>query len=200
MKRALAFAICLVLGLGLSSAASAQAAKKQADKPAAAAGSAMSGAAMMKPPAEMGKVSWMLGTWQCTGKAMASPMWPEHPTEGEVKVTLTLNGMWMVAHYREKKTAQNTLPIQGDEYWTYDSGEKMWDRVVMDNTGSFGTCTSKGWESSKLVWSCDGMSMGQKMKITDTFTQKGPAELFLSGEMSGPDGKSMPWGEVSCKK
>ncbi|HKA37885.1 MAG TPA: DUF1579 family protein [Thermoanaerobaculia bacterium] len=199
MKRALASAICLVVGLGLSTSATAQAAKKQAEKPAAA-GSAMSAAAMMKPPAEMGKIQWMLGTWQCTGKAMASPLGPEHPTQAEVKVTLTLNGMWLVAHYREKKTAQNPNPIQGDEYWGYDPAEKMWDRVEVDNTGSFATCSSKGWESGKLVWTCEGMGMGQKMKSTDTFTQKGQVELSLSGEMSGPDGKSAPYAEVSCKK
>ena len=198
MKRALALAICLVLGPGLS-AASAQAAKKQAEKPAAA-GSTMSAAAMMKPPAEMGKIQWMLGTWQCTGKTMASPMWPEHPSQAEVKATLTLNGMWMLAHYREKKTSQSPNPIQADEYWGYDPAEKTWERVVVDNTGSFATCTSKGWESGKLVWACDGMAMGQKMKTNETFTQKGPAELGYFGEMTGPDGKFAPYGELSCKK
>ena len=192
MKKALAFTVSLALGLGLASAVSAQAAKKQPDKPA--------GSTMMKPPPELGKINWMLGTWHCSGKAMASPMAPEHPVEAEVKVTLSLNGMWMLAHYREKKTAQNANPIAGDEYWGYDPAEKMWDRIVVDSTGSFATCTSKGWEGGKLVWMGEGMAGGQKMKNRETFTQKSAAELGYAGEMAGADGNFAPFVELSCKK
>src|SRR5258705_12482497 len=93
----------------------------------------------MKPAPEMDKVKWMNGTWQCTGKTMASPMGPEHPVEATVTSEMTLDGFWSLNHYREKKTAQNPMPISGDDYWTYDSAEKMWDRVSVDNMAGFST-------------------------------------------------------------
>ena len=83
MRRTLVtLAVCTALFLGYASVSSGQAAKKPAEKPAAAAMSAPAAAGMsMKPSPEMDKVKWMTGTWQCTGKTMASPMGPEHPVE-----------------------------------------------------------------------------------------------------------------------
>lgn len=195
MRRLLVFAACLSLVWGLASTASGQAAKK-ADKPA----EKSMGAMPMKPAPEMDKIKWMVGTWHCTGKAMASPMAPEHPLEVEVKVDMALGGMWLRAEYREKKTAQNPNPISADDYWGYDPAEKMWDRVAVDNTGSFMTGTSKGWEQGKLVWAMEGMMGGQKMKMRENFVQKSPTELSYTGEMGSPDGKWTPAWEGSCKK
>jgi hypothetical protein len=192
MKRGLAFAVCLAVVFGLASAVSAQTAKK-ADK-------ASPGMMMMKPAPEMEKINWMVGTWHCTGKSMASPMGPEHPAEAEVKVEKALDGMWVVGHYREKKTAQNPMPISGDEYWTWDSAEKMFDRVVMDSMGGFSTGNSKGWEGDKLAWTMEGMMGGQKMKSRDTFVRKSQSELSLTGEIGTPDGKWAAAYETSCKK
>ena len=195
MRRLLVFAACLSLAWGLAATASAQAAKKKADKPAT--GSTM---AMPKPAPEMDQLKWMNGTWHCTGKTMASPMGPEHTSEAEVKAGSTLGGMWLLGHYQEKKSAENPMPISADEYWTYDSGEKMWDRVVVDNMGGFGTGNSKGWEGDKLVWTMEGMMGGQKMKGRDTFVKKSATELTTTGEMGTPDGKWVTLYEGTCKK
>ena len=202
MRRTLiTLAVCSALFLGYASVSSGQAAKKPAEKPAPAAMSAPGAAGMpMKPAPEMDKVKWMVGTWQCTGKAMASPMGPEHPTEATVTSEMTMDGFWSLSHYREKKTAQNPMPISGDEYWGYDSTEKMWDRVVVDNMGGFATGNSKGWEKGKLVWMSEGMMGGQKMKFRDTFTEKSPREVNYVGQMGTPDGKwAVAW-ETNCKK
>ena len=198
MRRTLVpLAVSLALLLGASSVASAQAAKKPGEKPAPAAGaSSMS----MKPAPEMERVKWMVATWQCTGKMMASAMGPEHPTEAEVKGEMILDGMWVAFHYREKKTAQNPMPISADEVWTYDTAEKMWDRLVIDNTGGWAAGTSKGWEKGKLVWASDGMMGGQKMKFRDTFVEKNPREINYTGEFGTPDGKWSAISEITCKK
>jgi len=202
MRRTLiTLAVCSASFLGYASVSSGQAAKKPAEKPAAAAMSAPAGAGMsMKPSPEMDKVKWMAGTWQCTGKAMASPMGPEHPVEATVTVEMTLDGFWTLSHYREKKTAQNPMPMAGDEYWSYDGAEKMWDRVSVDSMGGFSTATSKGWEKGKLVWMGEGMMGGQKMKNRDTFTEKNPREITYAGEIGTPDGKWAPAWEANCKK
>lgn len=202
MRRTLmTLAVCSALFLGYASVSSGQAAKKPAEKPAPAAMSAPAAGGMsMKPAPEMDKMKWMVGTWQCTGKTMASPMGPEHPSEATVATEMTLDGMWILHHYREKKTAQNPMPISGDEYWGYDGAEKMWDRVAVDNMGGFATGTSKGWEKGKLVWTSDGMMGGQKSKFRDSFTEKNPREIGYTGEMGSADGKWTVLWDITCKK
>jgi hypothetical protein len=163
-------------------------------------GSAAMAPGMPKPAAEMDRVKWMVGTWQCTGKTMTSWMGPEHAIEAEVKSGMILDGMWIVHHYREKKTAQNTMPISTDEVWTYDSAESMWDRLAIDNTGGWATGTAKGWEKGKIVWTSEGMMGGQKMKFRDTFMEKNPREITYMGEIGTRDGKWSTVWDISCKK
>ena len=200
MKRTLVpAALCLAMLVAAASVSSAQTGTKPSGKPAPPAAGGSAGMSM-NPAPEMDKVKWMVGTWQCTGKTLASPMWPEHPTEGTVTLEMTLGGFWIVGRYREKKTAQNPTPISGDEYWSYDSAEKMWDRVSVDSMGTFSTATAKAWEKGNLVWMGEGMMGGQKMKVRDTFTEKSPREITYSGEMGTPDGKWAPAWEAACKK
>ena len=200
MKRSLASGACLVFAFGIASTISAQAARKQPDKPPASGSTAASPGAMGQPAPEMSKLKWMLGTWQCTGKAMASSMGPEHPTEAEVKGEETLGGMWVVFHYREKKTPQNPTPGMVDEYWTYDTAGKMWDRILVDSLGGWATGMARAWEKGKIVWTSDGMSGGQKMKFRDSFTEKNPREIGYVGELAGADGKFTTLWEITCKK
>src|SRR5438477_1998703 len=128
-KTLMTLALCSALFLGYASVSSGQA-KKPAAKPAPAAMSAPAAGGMsMKPAPEMDKMKWMNGTWQCTGKTMASPMGPEHPVEATVTSEMTLDGFWSLNHYREKKTAQNPMPMSGDDYWTYDTAERRLERV-----------------------------------------------------------------------
>jgi hypothetical protein len=198
MKRTLVLAACLALFFAAASVSLAQAAKKKpAEKAAPVAGAATMS---MKPAPEMDRVKWMVGTWQCTGKTMASPMGPEHPTEAAVAVEMTMDGFWLLSHYREKKTAQNPMPVSGDEYWGYDSAEKMWDRVAVDNMGGFATGNSKGWEKGKLVWMSEGMMGGQKTKFRDTFNEKNPREITYTGEIGSADGKFSTVWDITCKK
>jgi hypothetical protein len=199
MKRNLvAVAPCLAVLLCAASVSSAQTGAKPPGK--AAAPAAGMPAMSMKASPEMDKVKWMVGTWQCTGKTMASAMGPEHPTEAQVVVEMALDDHWMLSHYREKKTAQNPMPISGDEAWAYDTAEKMWDRLAIDNTGGWATGTGKGWEKGKLVWMSDGMMGGQKMKFRDTFAEKNPREITYVGEVGTPDGKWSTGWDITCKK
>lgn len=198
MRRTLVpLAVCFALLPGVSSVASAQTQKKPAKKAAPASG----GPGMsMKPAPEMDRAKWMVGTWQCAGKTLASSMGPEHPTEAEVKSEMILDGMWLAHHYREKKTVQNSMPISADEVWTYDAAGKMWDRLAIDNTGGWASGTAKGWEKGKIVWMSDGMMGGQKMKFRDTFTEKDPGEITYVGEIRTPDGKWSTLWDINCKK
>ena len=202
-------AICLLVSgallVAVAAVSSAQAARKPAEKPKPAAPAApalhaeVHGAAP-KPPAEITKMKWMAGTWQCTGRTMASAMGTEHPTEARVEVAMGLEGFWVVSRYREKRTPQNATPISGDEYWTYDAAAKTWQRLVMDTTGGWAVGTSPGWDRGKIVWTSEGAMGGQKMKLRATFTQNSDREIAYVGEVGSSDGKFSTLWNVNCKK
>jgi hypothetical protein len=154
----------------------------------------------VKPPPEMSKLAWMSGNWTCSGKTLASPLGPAHPTEATVSVRPELAGRWMVSHYREKQTAQNTMPIEGDEYWGYDSAEKKWDRIAIDNMGGWAAGDANDWQGKTITWLSEGMVMGAKAKFRDTFTKKSDREVFYKGEMQDAAGKWAEAWETTCRK
>ena len=196
----ISLAVCFGTLLATSSA-SAQGAKKPTEKAAPVAAPAAGAPSMsIKPPAEMDKIKWMVGTWQCTGKTLATALGPEHPSEAEVTSEMMLDGMWIAHHYREKKTAQNPMPISSDEVWTYVAAAKTWTRLVIDNTGGWASGSGKGWEKGKMVWTSDGMLAGQKTKFRDTFTEKGPREIHYVGEIGSAEGKLSTLWDINCKK
>jgi hypothetical protein len=175
------------------------AAKKMSTRPPAKSGAMAS--MSLGPPPEMSKVSWLTGHWTCSGRAFASPMMgPAHPTEATVAAGSELGGRWMVSHYREKKTAQNAMPVEADEYWTYDTAEKKWDRIALDNFGGWSSGDATDWRNNALTWTSTGMMMGKKFQERATFTKKSDREVFYRGEIQGADGKWTPAWETTCRK
>lgn len=155
----------------------------------------------MAPPAEMWQINSLAGNWTCTGKTFASPMMgPEHATEATVSATSELGGRWLVSHYREKKTAANAMPVDGDEYWTYDAGGKKWQRVAIDNMGGVSQGSATGWQTGTITWMNEGAMGGQKFRERDTFTKKSDREVFYKGDIQGKNGKWMPAWETTCRK
>jgi hypothetical protein len=155
----------------------------------------------MAPPAEMSQLAWLSGNWTCTGKSFASPMMgPEHPTEATVSAAPDLGGRWLVSHYREKKSAQNTMPVLGDEYWTYDASGKKWDRIAIDNMGGWSRGSASAWQNGAITWMSDGMMMNEEFHERATFTKKSDREVFYKGDIQGKDGKWAPAWETTCKK
>ena len=184
--RSMGLAATVLLGLtSLSLAQPARKAKPMAGKPTMA-------PMTMNTPPEMSKVAWLAGSWTCSGKTLPSPMGPAHPTEATVSAKTDLGGRWMVSQYREKKTTQNAMPIEADEYWGYDTAEKKWDRIAIDNMGGWSSGDANDWSGNTITWTSEGMMMGSKTKFRDTFTKKSDREVFYKGEVQG-------W-ETTCHK
>jgi hypothetical protein len=82
----------------------------------------------------------------------------------------------------------------------YDPMAKKFTRDDFDSMGAHTEMTSAGWEGDKLVFSGEGMMMGQKTKFRHTMTKKTDAEFASTMEMAGPDGKWKPMFDDVCKK
>ena len=153
-----------------------------------------------KPAAEMSQLSYMVGTWHCSGKTFASPMGPEHATEGVAKAQMELGGFRLVIHYDEAKTAASPMPYHVLQIVGWDAEKKAFDSVCFDVFGGSCAQTSPGWSGDALVFEGTGVMGGQKMGARDTFRKVSANEMKHKGEMQGADGKWAAADEETCKR
>lgn len=153
-----------------------------------------------KPAPEMSQLSYMVGTWHCSGKTFQTPMGPEHPTEGTANAQMALGGFRLVIHYDETKTAASPMPYRVLQVVGWDAAQKMFDSSCFDDFGSKCTQTSPGWKDNALVFEGTAMMGSEKMGARDTFTKVSANEMTHKGEMQGPDGKWMTGDEETCKR
>jgi hypothetical protein len=153
-----------------------------------------------KPAPEMSQLDYLVGTWHCSGKAFASPMGPEHATEGVAHAQMALDGFWLVIHYDETKTAASPMPYHLLQVVGWDSAQKAFDSVCFDVFGATCNQTSSGWKGDNLIFEGTALWGGQKMGARDTFTKVSATEMKHKGEMQGADGKWMTGDEETCHK
>jgi hypothetical protein len=141
-------------------------------------------AAMPKPAPEMAQLKYFAGTWSCEGDVPAGPMGPSHKSHSTVSIHSDLGGHWYSGTVHETKTAGNPSPMSGIFHETYDAANKQFLLMWVDNTGSWSTETSPGWDGDKIVYTGEGVMGGQKIPGRDTFVKKGEPELIHTAEMS----------------
>ena len=138
---------------------------------------------MPKPAAELSALKYFLGDFNCTGKAFASEMGPEHATKATVKVKMDMNGFFVSGRYEEMKTAENKMPVKAAFVWGWDAMAKKLAATSQDSFGGMFTQTSSGWEGDKLAFTGDAVWGTEKTGVRDTFTKKSENELVHLGEM-----------------
>ncbi len=153
-----------------------------------------------KPAPEMSQLAYLDGTWHCSGKSFATPMGPEHATQGVAHAQMALDGFRLVIHYDEAKTAASAMPYHVLQVVGYDSAQKTFESMCFDNFGSSCTQTTPGWKGDALVFEGTSLMGGQKMGARDTFTKVSATEMRHKGEMQGADGKWMAGDEETCHR
>jgi hypothetical protein len=153
-----------------------------------------------KPAKELSQLSWFVGNWTCKGKTFATPMGPEHATEGKVNIGHVLDGFFYAFHYDETKTAANPMPYHAAGFWGWDAVEKVFFENCYDAFGGNCRQTSKGWAGDVLSFEGPGTMGEMKTGMRDVFTKKSATEVVHRGEMQGPDGKWMATDEETCTK
>ncbi|HTS03357.1 MAG TPA: DUF1579 family protein [Thermoanaerobaculia bacterium] len=153
-----------------------------------------------KPAPEMSQLAYFTGAWHCTGKTFATPMGPEHASEGIAHGQMALDGFRLVIHYDETKTAANPMPYHVLQVVGWDAGQKVFDSVCFDDFGSACTQTASGWKEGAFTFEGTANMGGQKMGVRDTFTKVSATEMTHKGEMQGEDGKWMTGDQETCHK
>jgi hypothetical protein len=151
-------------------------------------------------PAELAALDFFVGTWNCTGKAFASPMGPEHETAASVHATKSVGDRWIQINYDENKTATNPTPYHVGVYMGYDAGAKKFVQGCVDNMGGYCTQSSGGWNGDVITFEGTANGSGQAMGVRDTFIRKGTKELVHAGEIQGADKQWAQTDKETCKR
>jgi hypothetical protein len=183
MNKATACLVSLVL------AASASAALAE-DKPAAPAG----------PPAELAQIEILFGVWNCKGTVFASPMGPEHATQGIARGAMAVGGHWLHMTYDEKASRANPAPGHFGMYFGYDAAAKKFVESCFDSFGGYCTQFASGWQNDTLTFEGTQTSEGQKLNVRDVFIRKGAGSLSHYSEIQDKQGKSLKTDEEGCTK
>jgi hypothetical protein len=150
-----------------------------------------------KPAPEMAQLKAFEHSFTCTGQADASPFGPAHATSSRVHAHSSLGGFWVSGMVQENKTAENPTAMEGMFHMTWDTGNKRFLMLWVDNGGGWSQETSPGWNGDTMVWSGEGWMGGQKLTSRDTFTKKGEETLEHSWELN-LNGTWTPLGHETC--
>lgn len=140
------------------------------------------------------------GSWKCDTKFAAGAMGPGSPettTKSTVKFKKEYGGFSWHGSYNLPKS--KTMPaMSGEMQIGFDPGSNQLIVVGHDSMGSatFGSGPISG---DTAVVTEEGFMMGNKVKLRETMTKKGPKEVYHKYEMDMGKG-FQALGEDTCKK
>ena len=152
-----------------------------------------------KPAPELSQLKYFAGSWSCSGNAPAGPLGPAHQTKTSIMLKSDLDGFWYAGTVTEMKTASNPRPVKGMLHLGYDATSKQFLQFWLDNTGSWSTEMSPGWQGDTLVFTGDQMIMGEKATARDTLVKKSDTEFTHKFELT-MKGQTSTIVEETCKK
>jgi hypothetical protein len=152
------------------------------------------------PPAELSQLSVLTGTWICKGTDFASPMGPEHATEGTAHGVRAVGGHWLHMTYDEKSSKADPTPAHFGMYFGYDAAAKKFVESCFDSFGGYCTQFSDGWQNDTLTFDGTQTSGGQKLNVRDVFIRKGANGLSHYAEMQDETGKWTKTDEETCTR
>jgi hypothetical protein len=204
-----ALAAALVLAASVSA---------RADQPAKPAGGPSAGAPAMrapdpKPPQPMPEMKpapeiaaaakVMVGSYTCKGVDM-NPDGSSRPAVSKMKISLEMNGYYILVDLAEQKSKDNATPLAAKMYRTYDSTSKKWINTLIASApgGPVTMTTTDAMGTGPVTWTGTGTIMGQ------AFTEKSHEEpdaaaktVHVWGEFSMDGGKTFNKDyDVTCKK
>jgi Protein of unknown function (DUF1579) len=142
-----------------------------------------------------------VGSWNCTGKmTMPKEMGGgEMASRSHMTIRRELNGFLYEGEWRVEKS-QVFPEMRGKMNWSYDPQSKKLVQNAVDNMGNRNRGESDGAQDGKVVWTEEGVMMGQPSKTRTTVAMNGANKIQLTFEQQGPDGSWQPMGEDNCTK
>lgn len=149
--------------------------------------------AVPNPTPDLSAFAYMQGTWTCHGTLRGKDR-PDTFTG-----TTTLGGRYLVTHdVAPAFDAYRTSAIHSDTYYTYDSQNKRYVSVEVDDFGGYGYALSPGWQGDTMVWT-DKSAADGSIAIS-TVSKVSDAEYNVRATGTDARGKAVPVLMTNCKK
>lgn len=139
------------------------------------------------------------GHWNCQGAAFAFMGFPEHKTAANFDTSFQLGNYWLVANFKETKTAINPSPVEVHYLWGWDDAAKKFVSVGADNSGAHFTHMSPGWDGDHITFDGELKIADKTLKFHDVFTKVSATKVMHRGEAE-IDGKWTKLDEETCTK
>jgi hypothetical protein len=140
---------------------------------------------------EMAQLDIFVGHVTCTGRLEASDLGPGAATESAVEVRKEAGGAAVSLQYAIH-TGPGAPAVSGVGFWTWNPLERKFVGASADTFGLYNE-TSPGWEGERMVFQGDGIVMGQRVQVRDTFVKESPTDVHHSYEVNR-DGR---WGTIA---
>ena len=158
----------------------------------------------MKPAPEIAAAAkLMIGSYTCKGVDM-NPDGSSRPSVAKMKISVELNGYYILVDLAEQKSKDNATPLQAKMYRTYDATSKKWTNTIIATApGGPETMTSTdAMGTGPVTWTGSGTYAGQ------SFTERSHEEpdastksVHVWGEFSMDGGKTFQKDyDTTCKK
>jgi len=155
---------------------------------------------VVKPPAELDGVRFLLGKWRCDGKQFASPMFgPEHVFKAFAEMKTAVDGAWFQFLYEEKGTKEH-VGVKVHGLWGWDQAAKRLVRSAASSDGTWDNATAPGLEGDKVVWLGDFSTANGHLPFRNTFTRRSDKEWTHVMELKDPSGHWVTTSDVNCKR
>lgn len=147
------------------------------------------------------QIATFVGDAICAGTFMAMGKAPTHADTGKYHAEKTLDGHWVVVHYRQDPSAANPDPFEIVQYFGYDPASKRYLTVMVGNgAGVHGAGSSPGWKDHSITFDEVEWARGKSHPSRETFTT---GDSGLSGYTAWMQDKQGTWikaYEETCHK
>lgn len=145
------------------------------------------------PVPDLSALGYLRGTWKCHS------MLRGRDRPNTVTGTVVLNGRWIVAHdVAPPFDSYRSGTIHTDTYYTYDSANKTYVAMSVDDFGGYGMSTSPGWKGNTIAWTDRSAPDGSVTVRTIAKVNDRAYNVRLSGTDS--KGKAVTVLDAECNK
>lgn len=140
------------------------------------------------------------GSRSCTGKTMQKDMKTFRNNSGKYTAERTLDGHWVVIHYREDASPGNDKPFSVVQYFGYDAEKKQYIAIgVYNSAGYYSVGTSAGWQGDSITFD-EKSDVDKPAAYRDIFTASDGAITSHTGMARDPNGQWIKTDEEKCSK
>lgn len=152
---------------------------------------------MMRPPAEMEQVSWVVGDWEADQK-MYNPDGSTVTEKGTVSFKMSLGGRYLEQTY---KSSYMGMDMMGRQFMTYDPMTEKWVATWLDSTSPGVMVMKGGFGSDGLQLMVEDYDMmGMKADFRQTWMRISDDEMTFKLEMRMDGADWMPQLEGTYKR